>query len=87
LVIQILGIILAIIIALWIIMSLMVWKGKQDYRVFFKTGIIVISISIALMVISFMLQIIFLIGIPILILGVIYLIIGLVNRNKWKKTT
>ncbi len=85
-VIQIFEVILAIVIAVGIIMALVVWKKKKGYRVFFTTGIIIVSASIVLMVISFILQIIFLIGIPILVLGLIYLIIGLVNRDKWKKT-
>ncbi|MFC1992882.1 hypothetical protein ACFLV3_03625 [Chloroflexota bacterium] len=84
-VIQIFGAILAIVIAVGIIMALMVWKKNKGYRIFLKTGIIVISASIVLMVVSFLLQIIFLIGIPILALGIIYLIIGMVNRNKGKK--
>ncbi|MFC1991837.1 hypothetical protein ACFLVC_03850 [Chloroflexota bacterium] len=81
-VIQIFGIILAVVIAAGIIMALMVWQKKADYRVFFKLGIIVVVASIALMIISFILQIIFFIGIPILIVGLIYLIIGLVNKTK-----
>ncbi len=84
-VIQILGVTIAIVIAVGIILALMVWKKKKGYRVFLTTGIIVVPASIVLMVISFSLQIIFLIGIPILVLGLIYLIIGLVNRSKWKK--
>ena len=80
------GVILAIVIVVGLIMALMVWKKKVGYRVFFTTGIIVVSASIALMVISFILQIIFLIGIPILVLGLIYLIIGLVNKAKWENT-
>lgn len=83
-VILIFGVILAVVIAVGLIMALMVWKKKKDYRIFFKTGIIVVIASIVLMVICFILQIIFLIGIPILTLGLIYLIIGLVNRDKWK---
>ncbi len=83
-VIQIFGIIIAIVIAAGIIMALMVWQKKKDYRVFFKMGIVVVVASIALMIISFILQIIFFIGIPILIVGLIYLIIGLVNKAKWE---
>ncbi|MFC2032386.1 hypothetical protein ACFLUS_03355 [Chloroflexota bacterium] len=85
-VIQIFGLILAIVIAVGLIMVLMVWKKKAGYRVFFTTGITVVSASIVLMVISFILQIIFLIGIPILVLGLIYLIIGLVNKANWENT-
>ena len=85
-VIQIFGLILAIVIAVGLIMVLMVWKKKVGYRVFFTMGIIVVSASIVLMVMSFILQIIFLIGIPILVLGLIYLIIGLVNKAKWENT-
>ena len=79
---QILGVLIAIVIAVGIIMALMVWQKKKDYRIFVKTGIIVVVASIVLMFISFLLQIIFLIGIPILIIGLIYLIIGLVNKAK-----
>jgi hypothetical protein len=92
-VIQILGAIIAIVIAVGIIMALKVWKkereGKSEeanYRAFFVAGIVVISASIVLIFISFILQILFLIVTPILALGLIYLIIGLVNRDKWKKT-
>ncbi|MFC1870952.1 hypothetical protein ACFLYF_00910 [Chloroflexota bacterium] len=92
-VIQIIGAIIAIVIAVGIIMALMVWKKKREgrsekanYRAFFVLGIVVISVSIVLMFISFILQILFLIVTPILALGLIYLIIGLVNRDKWKKT-
>ena len=92
-VIQILGLVIAIVIAVGIIMALMVWKKKRegrseeaDYRAFFVVGIVVISASIVLMFVSFILQILFLIVTPILALGLIYLIIGLVNRDKWKKT-
>jgi len=92
-VIQILGAIIAIVIAVGIIMALMVWKKKREgkaeeanYRVFFVVGTIVVSASIVLMFVSFILQILFLIVTPILALGLIYLIIGLVNRDKWKKT-
>ena len=80
---QILGVSIAIVIAAGIIMAIMVWQKKKDYRIFVKTGIIVIVASILLMFISFLLQIIFLIGIPLLIIGLIYLIIGLVNRAKF----
>ena len=54
-VIQIFGAILVIIIAVGIIMVLMVRKKKKGYRIFIKTGIIVISGSIVLMVVSFVL--------------------------------
>ncbi len=85
-VIQILGAIIAIVIAVGLIMALMVWKKKVGYRVFFTTGIIVVSASIVLMVIS---RLIFYStvfgGIPILVLGLIYMIIGLVSRGKWEK--
>jgi len=84
-VIQIFGVIIAIVIAAGLIMGLMVWKKKVGYRVFLRTGIIVVSASIVLMAICFIFQIIFFIGIPILILGLIYLLIGLVNRGKWEK--
>lgn len=91
-VIQILGLVIAIVIAVGIIMALMVWKKKRegrseeaDYRAFFVVGIVVISASIVLMFVSFILQILFLIVTPILALGLIYLIIGLVIRNRWKK--
>ena len=83
---QIFGVILAIVIAAGIIVALMVWKKKKDYRVFLKTGIIVVAVSIVLMVVSFLLQIIFLIVIPILVLCLIYLIISLVIRSKRKET-
>jgi len=63
---QILGVLIAIVIAAGIIMAIMVWQKKTDYRIFVKTGIIVIVTSILLMFISFLLQIIFLIGIPLL---------------------
>jgi len=93
-VIQILGAITAIVIAVGIIMALMVWKKKRqgkaeeaNYRVFFVVGIIVVCASIVLMFVSFILQILFLIVTPILALGLIYLIIGLVNRDRWNKTT
>ncbi|MFC2008131.1 hypothetical protein ACFLT0_00360 [Chloroflexota bacterium] len=92
-VIQILGAIIAIVIAVGIIMALMVWKKKREgraeevnYRPFFVVGTTVVSVSIVLMFISFMLQILFLVVTPILVLGLIYLIIGLANRDKWKKT-
>ena len=81
---QILGVLIAIVIVAGIIMAIMVWQKKTDYRIFVKTGIIVVVASIVLMLISFLLQIIFLIGIPILIIGLIYLVIGLVNKAKWK---
>ena len=91
-VIQILGLVIAIVIAVGIIMALMVWKKKRegrseeaDYRAFFVVGIVVISASIVLMFVSFIFQILFLIVTPILALGLIYLIIGLVIRNRWKK--
>ncbi len=76
---QILSVLIAIVIAVGIIMAIMVWKKKKDYRIFVKTGIIVVVASILLMFIAFLLQIIFLVGIPFLIIGVIYLVIGLVN--------
>jgi len=92
-VIQILGVIIAIVIAVGIIMALMVWKKKREgkaeeanYRVFFIAGTIVVSVSIVLMAISFILQIFFLIVTPILALGLLYLMVGLANRDKWKKT-
>ena len=85
-VIEIFGVILAIVIAVGLFMSLMVWKKKTGYRVFFTTGIIVASVSVVLIVISFILQIIFLVAIPILVLGLIYLIIGLVYKAKWRIT-
>jgi len=91
-VIQILGAIIAIVIAVGIIMAFMVWKKKREgkaeeanYRAFFVVGAIVVSASIVIMFVSFILQILFLIWIPVLVLGLIYLIIGLVNRDKWKK--
>ena len=68
-----------IVIALGLIMALMVWKKKVGYRVFFTTGIIVISTSIVLMVISLIQHITPVFHIPILALGVIYLMIGLVR--------
>ena len=70
------GVILAIVIAVGLIMALMVWKKKVGYRVFFTTGIIVVSASIVLMVIR--VYALFS-SIPILLLGLIYLIIGLVR--------
>ena len=70
------GVSLAIVIAVGLIMALMVWKKKMGYRVFFATGIIVVSASIVLIVISFY-NLLF--GIPILVIGLIYLIIGLVR--------
>ena len=73
------GVILAIVIAVGLILALMVWKKKVGYRVFFTTGIIVVSASIVLMVISLMQHITPLFHIPILVLGVIYLMIGLVR--------
>ncbi|MFC2005468.1 hypothetical protein ACFLVG_00700 [Chloroflexota bacterium] len=79
---QILGILIAIVIAAGIIMAILVWRKKRNYRVFVKTGVIVIFASILLMFISFLLQIIFLIGIPILVIGLIYLTIGLIRRPK-----
>jgi peptidoglycan biosynthesis protein MviN/MurJ (putative lipid II flippase) len=92
-VIQILGVIIAIVIAAGIIMALMVWKKKREgkaeeanYRTFFVVGTIVVCASIVLMAISFILQIFFVIVTPVLALGLIYLMIGLANRDKWKKT-
>ena len=79
---QILGVLIAIVIAVGIIMAILVWQKKSDYRIFVKTGIIVIIASIVLMVVSFLLQIIFFVGIPILVIGLIYLLIGLVSRAK-----
>ena len=70
------GVILAIVIAVGLILALMVWKKKVGYRVFFTTGIIVVSASIVLMVIR-VYGLLF--SIPILLLGLIYLIIGLVR--------
>ncbi len=81
-VIQILGALIAIVIAAGIIMAVIVWKKKKDYRIFLKAGIIIVAASIVLMVIIFLFQIPFPIGIPILVLGLIYLIIGYVNRHK-----
>jgi len=67
----------------------MVWKKKVGYRVFFTTGIIVVSASIVLMVISaFQIYALFfrlVLSIPILVLGLIYLIFGLVGPGKWEK--
>jgi len=80
--IQILGVLIAIVIAAGIIMAIRVWQKKQSYRIFIKTAIIIIVASIVFMLISFILQIIFLVGIPFLIIGVIYLVIGLVNKAK-----
>ena len=68
--------ILAIVIAAGLIMALMVWKKKVGRRVFFATGIIVVSARIVLMVIRFYTL---LFSIPILLLGLIYLITGLVR--------
>ncbi|MFC1988898.1 hypothetical protein ACFLVJ_03610 [Chloroflexota bacterium] len=79
---QILGVLIAITITIGIIMAILVWQKKKDPQVFLKTGIIVIITSILLMVVSFLLQIIFFVGIPILVIGLIYLIIGLVSRAK-----
>ena len=81
------GVILAIVIAVGLIMALMVWKKKVGYRVFFTTGIIVVSASIVLMVISRLILYSTLFGgIPILVLGLIYLIMGSVGSGKWEKS-
>ncbi|MDP6633181.1 MAG: hypothetical protein QGI51_06745 [Dehalococcoidales bacterium] len=81
-VIQIFGVILAVVIAVGIIMALRARRGKNDYRPFIRLGIAVIVASLVLMIISLLLQIIFVIGIPILILSLIYLTIGLVSRTR-----
>lgn len=81
---QIFGLILALVIAAGIITAIMVWQKKKDYRAFYKMGLIVIALSIALIIISFILQIIFVIGIPILIVGLIYLMTGQINKAKWE---
>ncbi len=85
-VILIFRVILAVVIAMGLIMALIVWKKEKAYRIFFKTGIIVVIASIVLMVVSFIFQIPFYIHLPLFALGLIYLIIGLTNRNKWRKT-
>ena len=84
-VIFIFGVILAVVIAVGLIMALMVWKKGKDYRIFFKTGTIVVIASIVLMLVSFIFQVPFYIHLPLFALGLIYLIIGLANRDKWKK--
>ena len=73
-------VILPIVIAVGLIMALMVLRNKVGYRVFFPTGIIVVSASVVLMVTS---NPIF--HIPLLHLGLIYLIFGLVSSGNWEK--
>ena len=85
-VIQIVGLLTALVIITGIIMALMVWKKKANITIFIKAGILIIIASILLMIFSFFLQIIFFVIFPIFALGILYLIVGRLNMNKWEKT-
>ena len=60
-------------------------SGEPNYRVFYKTGLILLPIGTIWIGASFILDISFVVGIPFLGVAVTYLIIGLANRDKWRK--
>jgi hypothetical protein len=84
-VIQLVGFLTALAIIAGIVIALLVWKKKKEFRIFFQAGIIIVVASIVLMVVSFLLQILFFVGIPIFTIGLIYLLIGYVKGNKASK--
>ena len=89
---SILWVVRAILVAVGIIMTILVWKGKKEgrfheryYLAFIVIGITAFTLGVILLVSSLVTDLTSFYGWYLTAAGAIALIIGLVYRNMWKK--